>query len=254
MSLPEGHRGFSAALKAARAAGRAPLIGEIKCRSPKEGDLLAGRDPVALAATMQSAGAACISVVTESEHFGGSPELLAAVAAAVSVPVLRKDFITDARGVRRTRDLGASCMLLMLAVLDWPELVELHHEAHRLGLETLVEVHDETELRRALALDLDLLGINNRDIRALETDNGTVANTLRLLRLVPPEVSAISESAISTADEARSVLNAGALGVLIGTSILRAPDTASRVAYLSQALPDALDPIRNPRTISDAHH
>lgn len=228
---------FSAALEAARAAGRAPLISEIKCRSPKEGDLMAGRDPVASARTMQAAGAACISVVTEPKNFGGSLELLAAVASAVSVPVLRKDFITDPDEVRRTRELGASCMLLMLAVLDWPKLVELHQEAHRAGLETLVEVHDETELRQALTLDLDLLGINNRNIRILETDDGTVANTLRLLRQVPPGVRVVSESGISTADEVRAVLGEGALGVLIGTSILRAPDIAQAVKDLSQAVP-----------------
>lgn len=237
MTGQPGDRRFSSALATARAAGRVPLISEIKCRSPKEGDLLAGRDPVALARTMQAAEAACISVVTEPENFGGSCELLAAVASAVSLPVLRKDFITAIDEVRRTRDLGASCMLLMVAVLEWPKLVELHNEAHRVGLETLVEVHDENELRQALTLDLDLLGINNRDIRILEIDNGTVANTLRLLGQVPPGVRAISESAVSTADEVRAVVAAGAFGVLVGTAILRAAGTAQAVHDLSRAVP-----------------
>lgn len=213
---------FSSALQAALAAGKIPLISEIKVRSPKEGDLLSGRDPVALAGRMERAGAACLSVVTEGPRFGGSLALLRAVSAAVSLPILRKDFVTERQEVEATREHGASCLLLMLAMLDWPRLVALHEEARRCGLETLVEVHDERELRQALTLDLDLLGINNRDIRQLETDDGGVANTLRLLQQVPPGVRAISESAIANASEARQVIAAGGAGVLVGTAILRA--------------------------------
>jgi indole-3-glycerol phosphate synthase len=233
MSAESHSRRFTAALEAARAACRIPLISEIKVRSPKEGDLLSGRDPAALARSMESAGAICLSVVTEREHFGGSMELLRAVASAVSVPVLRKDFVTDVDGVRATKACGASCLLLMVAVLDWPKLVELHGEARRCGLETLVEVHNEAELQKALTLDLDLLGINNRDILQRETDGGTVANTLRLLGMVPPGVRTISESAISTPEEVRAVLAAGGLAVLVGTSILRAPDVAEGVRWLT---------------------
>lgn len=236
MSTVKRLQPFSSALEEARAAGRVPLISEIKVRSPKEGDLVAGRDPVALAQAMQQAGAACLSVVTEGEHFGGSLELLRRTSSAVTLPVLRKDFITDRAGVHATKEHGASCMLLMLAMLDWPTLVELHEEAHRCGLETLVEVHNETELRQALTLDLDLLGINNRDIRRLEIDSGTVANTIKLLRLAPPGVRVISESAISTPEEIRAVLAAGALGVLVGTSILSSPDVAEAVRRLAEAV------------------
>jgi indole-3-glycerol phosphate synthase len=225
-------RRFAAALEAARAARRTPLISEIKVRSPREGDLLAGRDPVALARSMESVGATCLSVVTESEHFGGSLALLRTVASAISLPVLRKDFVTDREGVRATAEHGASCLLLMVAALDWPKLVELHGEARRCGLETLVEVHNEAELRMALTLDLDLLGINNRDILQLETDCGTVANTLHLLRGVPSGIRTISESSISTPEEVRAVLAAGGLGVLVGTSILRAPNVAEGVRRL----------------------
>jgi len=235
MSMEARERRFTAALEAARAAGKVPLISEIKVKSPKEGDLLAGRDPVGLARDMESAGAACLSVVTEGRHFGGSMELLRRVASAVSLPVLRKDFVTGVEDVRATRDHGAACLLLMVAVLDWEKLVELHLEAHRCGLETLVEVHDEAELQKALTLPLDLLGINNRDIRRLEVDDGTVAGTLRLLRKIPPGVRAISESAISTAEEVRSVLAAGGLGVLVGTSILRAPDVGEGIRRLASA-------------------
>lgn len=222
-------RRFTTALETAHAAGRVPLISEIKVRSPKEGDLLAGRAPVALARSMEAAGAACLSVVTEGPHFGGNLDLLHTLSSAVSLPILRKDFVTAREDVWATRDHGASCLLLMVAVLDWPQLVELHEEARRCGLETLVEVHDEHELRQALTLDLDLLGINNRDIRQLETDCGTVANTLRLLRSVPAGIRTISESAITTPEEARSVIEAGGAGVLVGTSILQADDVSEGV-------------------------
>ena len=134
--------------------------------------------------------------------------------------------------------LGAACLLLMVSQLDWPRLQALHAEAHRAGLETLVEVHDADELRLALTLDLDLLGINNRDIRQLERDDGTVANTLRLLELVPPGVRTISESAITGPDEARQVIVAGGAGVLVGTAILKAADPATAVRDLVQALAD----------------
>lgn len=226
---------FTASLDTARAAGLIPLISEIKVQSPKEGDLLAGRDPVALARIMEHAGAACLSVVTEGPRFGGSLQLLRTLAAAVSLPILRKDFVADREDVWATREHRASCLLLMVAMLDWPRLVELHEEARRCGLETLVEVHDEQELRRALTLDLDLLGINNRDIRQLETDDGTVVNTLELLRLVPAGVRAISESSITTPEEARSVIDAGGAGVLVGTAILRAGDVGNGVRRMVSA-------------------
>ncbi|MGC8863082.1 MAG: indole-3-glycerol-phosphate synthase [Armatimonadota bacterium] len=227
---------FSAALAAARAQGRAPLVSEIKVRSPKEGDLLRGRDPVALARTMETAGAACISVVTEPEHFGGSMELLRAVNSAVSVPVLRKDFVRCREDVLATVESGASCLLLIAALLDQTLLAELHDVARREGLETLVEVHNEDELRRVLTMELDLLGINNRDILRLERDEGTVSNTLGLIRLAPLGTRVISESAISSPEEVRAVCEAGAFGVLVGTSVLKAEDTAEAVRRLARAL------------------
>jgi indole-3-glycerol phosphate synthase len=227
---------FSGALGAARASGRAPIISEIKARSPKEGDLLRGRDPAALASTMESAGAACISVVTEPEHFGGGLDLLRAVTSAVRVPVLRKDFVRSEKDIYETVRAGASCLLLIAALLDEPLLAELRACARCEGLETLVEVHNEDELRRVPALEPDLIGINNRDILRLELDDGTISNTLELIRLAPPGTRVISESAISTADEVRSVLEAGAFGVLVGTSILKAEDTAQAVRTLVAAL------------------
>lgn len=232
MTMEHRQRRFSIALDAAGAAGRVPLIAEIKVKSPKEGDLLRGRDPVALAQEMVQAGAACLSVVTENPHFGGSLDLLRSLTATVSLPVLRKDFLTDRQDVIASRECGASCVLLMLATLDWPRLVDLHEEAHRCGLETLIEVHDEAELALALTLDIDLLGINNRNIRQLERDDGTVVNTLQLLRRVPAGVRVVSESAISTADDVRLAIAAGATGVLVGTAILRASTTTEGIRLL----------------------
>jgi indole-3-glycerol phosphate synthase len=226
---------FSEALIRTQKAGNVPVISEIKCVSPKHGDLLRGRDPIALARMMESAGAACISVVTEPDNFGGSLELLRMITAAVSVPVLRKDFIRTHEDVRATKEAGADCMLLIAALLEWPRLVELHHAAHEYGLETLVEVHNRTELFKALELQLDLLGINNKDITVLEKDDGTIENTIELIRSVPPGVLVVSESGISTPDEVRSVIDAGACAVLVGTSILTATDVSQAVRCLVKA-------------------
>lgn len=227
---------FVDALEAARAGGRLPVISEVKCISPKDGDLLAGRDPAELARTMVEAGAACISVVTEPRHFGGSMELLREVTAAANVPVLRKDFVTDAKGVEATREAGASCLLLTVAKMDWQTLVDLRGVARSIGLQTLVEVHDREEMDRALLVDPDLLGINNRDILRLERDDGTVSNTLELIRAVPQGVRVLSESAIASPADARAAVEAGALAVLVGTYVLRAPDTAEAVRGLVSAL------------------
>lgn len=229
---------FTGALAAARAVGLAPVVAEVKCISPKQGDLLRGRGPAVLARSMQDAGAACISVVTEPEHFGGSLELLQTIRSAVSIPVLRKDFIRTGDEVRRTADAGADCMLLIVSMLEWELLAQLHELAHTLGLETLVEVHDALELQKALTLDLDLLGINNRDITRLERDEGNVDRTLDLMRQVPVGLNVISESGLGSVEDVRLVLQAGAAGVLIGTSILQQDDAGSAVARLVGATGD----------------
>jgi indole-3-glycerol phosphate synthase len=226
-------RRFSEALLSARISGWNPLISEIKCISPKEGDLLRGRNPVDLARAMHSAGATCISVVTEPNHFGGSLQLLRDIAVNVSLPVLRKDFVKNIEDVRATRAAGASCLLLTVAMLDWKLLAELHRQAHDEGMETLVEVHNEVEIERALTLDLDLLGINNRDILQLERDDGTISKTLELVRAVPRDIRVISESAICNLMDIRMVLESGAAGVLVGTAILQADDLVAAVRQFS---------------------
>lgn len=227
---------FTAALEGAQAAGVVPLISEVKCTSPKEGDLLRGRDPVALARTMVEHGASCISVVTEPTHWGGSMDLLQRVAAGVDVPVIRKDFLRSRQDVYDTRDVGAACFLLIVATMDWPMLRDLYECAQEEGLDTLVEVHDEAEMELAATLPgLRLLGVNNRCIRDFEKDSGTVDRTVSLLGRTPPGVHVVSESAVASPDDVRRVIRAGAFAVLVGTYVLQAGDAGAAVASLVRA-------------------
>jgi len=215
--------------------GRLPVLAEIKVRSPKEGDLLRGRNPVALAQAYAARPVAGISVVTEPEQFGGSVELLREVAAAVEVPVLRKDFVRDVAGLEETAAAGAAAILLVVSMTGRDAFVELHDAAQDLGLETLVEVHDAGELEwvRVQGLEPDVIGVNNRDIRVGEVDDGDVSLTEELARFVPHGWLVLSESAISGPDDARRARDAGADAVLVGTSILRAPDPGSAIDALA---------------------
>jgi indole-3-glycerol phosphate synthase len=225
---------LSAAIGAAREAGRIPVIADIKPVSPRDGDLLAGRRPADLAAALQAAGACALSVVTESRHFGGSCDTLAEVIAATSLPVLRKDFITDRAQLRETRDAGAAAVLLMVATVPTEALAPLFDAALELGLEPLLEVHTPAELERALELSPRLIGINNRDIRRLETDPGDVSTTVALAPLVPDGVLIVSESALLDDADVSRALAAGADAVLVGTMLLQAKDPAARLAALTR--------------------
>ncbi len=225
---------LAASIRQRQAEGALPVLSEVKVRSPKEGDLLRGRPAVPLARAMASRAVAGISVVTEARDFGGSVELLRDVAAAVPLPVLRKDFVRDRAGLVETRGAGAAAILLTVCMLEEPLLVELHGGARELGLETLVEVHDRAELERVLALGLepDLVGINNRDIRIGEVDDGDVSLTEQLAALVPDGRLVLSESAIGGPEDARRARDAGADAVLVGTSILQASDPAAAIDAL----------------------
>ena len=218
-----------------QAEGVLPVLAEIKVRSPKEGGLLRGRDPVELARTYASRQVAGISVVTEPEQFGGSIDLLRAVAAAVEVPVLRKDFVRERADLEETAAAGAAAILLTVSMTDAELFAGLHRAAQALGLETLVEVHDAGELEwvRSHGLQPDLLGINNRDIRIGEVDDGTVSLTEELGPSVPDGWLVMSESAISGPDDARRAREAGADAVLVGTSILQAPHPGEAIDALT---------------------
>nr|NLI49490.1 indole-3-glycerol-phosphate synthase [Propionibacterium sp.] len=224
-----------ASIRARQRAGIFPVLGEVKVRSPKEGDLLAGRDPVAYARLMAAAGVAGISVVTEPEHFGGSLDLLRTVAAAVGVPVLGKDFVTTPAQVDALADAGAAAVLLIAAHLTPAALADLVAHAHTRGVEALVEAHTAEEVRTVADVPADLFGINNRDITLLEVDDGDVTRTGRLARLYPPGRPVVSESAIGSPTDVRRAAAAGADAVLVGTAALRAPDPVAFLRTLAGA-------------------
>lgn len=226
---------FAAALSAEKQFGRIAVIPDIKCISPKEGDLLRGRDPVSVAADLVSWGAPVLSVVTEETNFGGSPRLLQTIAERANVPVLRKDFIRDAAGLRETVSLGASAVLLIAASVDEKTLTMLYEKALHVGLEPLVEIHTAAEMAFAQSLQPQLLGINNRNILDLELDNGNPDRTQRLAEGRPANSLLISESGILTAEDATQAVQAGADAILVGTALWQASDMASAYRMLQEA-------------------
>jgi len=226
---------YSTALWNKYYSGKIPVIPDIKSRSPQEGDLLQGRDPVKLAKTLEAAGAPVLSVVTEPSYFGGSPELLQRIAQTVSLPILRKDFINKLDQLQESIDLGASAVLLIASMLEKGQLFKLIEKAYMMGLEPLVETHDEAEIISVKDLNLTMIGINNRNIVELEMDNGSVGTTERLAGLIDSKVLVVSESSISSSTDVQRALAAGAHAVLVGTAILQAQDPAAMYRSLSEA-------------------
>jgi indole-3-glycerol phosphate synthase len=192
------------------------IIAEVKRASPSKGDIFPGLDPATVAREYAENGAAAISVLTD-RHFKGTLADLAAVRAAVELPILRKDFIFDAYQVYETRAAGADCVLLIAAMLEQDRLRELAMLAGELGLAALVEVHNEQEFGRAHALNVPLIGINNRDLHTFRTD---IATTIELLRGYRASALVVSESGIETPAHIRQLYTAGARAFLIGESLL----------------------------------
>ncbi|WP_309293385.1 indole-3-glycerol-phosphate synthase [Azonexus sp.] len=215
---------FSAAIAAENARGLVAVIPDIKCISPKEGDLLRGRDPVETAKMLVRGGAPVLSVVTESERFGGSIELLSAIVQAVDVPVLRKDFITHTDQLLETAELGAAAVLLICATTDEKNLRALYEKTLALGIEPFVEVHTAQEMDLANSLGARLVGINNRNIVSLERDNGGPGRTATLACGAPANAMLVSESGILSAADAKLAASAGANAVLVGTALWQAGD------------------------------
>ncbi len=215
---------FSQAILQARRRGLLPVVVDIKPVSPKDGALIGTRDPALLAAGLAAAGACALSVVTESSNFGGSLEMLRAVSAAVPVPVLRKDFLTSTDQVDESGRCGARAVLIILATTPDNLARDLYSAAAERGMEAVVEIHNELELERAVKLNPSIIGINNRDILALECDSGDVGTTERLAPLVPDHILTMSESSLLSEFHIHRAFAAGADAVLVGTAVLKAPD------------------------------
>ena len=227
-------RGFARAIEDVAGSGELAVIAEIKRRSPVKGELAPDLDPSVLAAAYASGGAACLSVLTDVEFFGGSFHDLAEArdGAGPGIPLLRKDFTVSPNDVVDTRIVGADAVLLIAAALDDAELAEFLQLATEIGLDALVEVHDEAEVDRAVALGATLVGVNQRDLETFEVDRSRAA---RLAVRLPDGVVRVAESGIGGPDDARRLADAGYHAVLVGESLVRAPDAAAAVAALRTA-------------------
>ena len=224
-----GVRDFAAALAHPRG-GDVGLIAEVKKASPSAGVIREDFDPVAIAREYEAAGASCLSVLTDEKFFQGSPEFLKQIRPVVNLPLLRKDFIIDERQIAEAIDWGADAVLLIAAILDDGQLGHFHALATAAGLTALVEVHDEDELNRALALKAPLIGVNNRNLKTFEVNLATTEQLAARMDL--RQTLLVSESGIHSRADVERLTACGARAVLVGESLMREDDIAAKVREL----------------------
>jgi indole-3-glycerol phosphate synthase len=224
-----GLRGFEKNLRANIAAGRAGVIAEVKKASPSKGVLREDFRPADIAASYESHGASCLSVLTDVNFFQGAAAYLQQARAACALPVLRKDFMVDMYQVYEARAMGADAILLIVAALDHGLMAELEACAQELGMDVLVEVHDGDELTAALKLRTRLVGINNRNLRTFET---SLETTIGLLPRIPADQLVVTESGIMVPDDVKRMRDANVHAFLVGEAFMRAPDPGAELRRL----------------------
>ena len=227
-------RPFGQALRNTMAAGKFALIGEIKKASPSRGVIRADFDPPALARAYEQGGAACLSVLTDKPSFQGAPEYLQAVRQASKLPALRKDFILDLYQIYESRALGADCVLLIMLALPEDMSREFTLAAQSLGMDVILEVHNETELEQALKLPSKLIGINNRDLKTFDT---STARTARLAPLIPKDRTVISESGLGIHGDLVRVSQCGVRAFLVGETLMRQKNLEAATRHILHGMP-----------------
>lgn len=220
-------RDFIGSIRSKITNNKAAVIAEIKKASPSKGIIREDFKPAEIAKSYEQGGAACLSVLTDTEYFQGSPEYLKQARAACSLPVLRKDFMIAPYQVYEARAMGADCILLIAAALDLPTMQQLEQIAHELGMAVLVEVHNGDELELALQLKTPLVGINNRNLRTFEV---TLDTTLSLLSRIPNDRIIVTESGIFTAEDVALMRNNHVHTFLVGEAFMRQPDPGAELA------------------------
>ncbi|MBA1446696.1 MAG: indole-3-glycerol phosphate synthase TrpC [Chromatiales bacterium] len=229
LDAAEPCRGFADAIAARIATGGAGVIAEIKRASPSKGLLREDFRPAEIARSYAEGGAACLSVLTDIDFFQGSDEYLKQARSACDLPVIRKDFFIDPYQVYEARAMGADCILLIVACLEDGQMRGLNDLAHELGMDVLIEVHDEPELERALKVENRLIGINNRNLRTFEVSLDT---SLRMLERIPDDRILVTESGIHTRDDVALMRSNGVDAFLVGEAFMRADDPGEKLAEL----------------------